>query len=93
MKCNLRRLLLLTFLLSTTLLYAQSPKPPIMGWSSWNNFRVHINEQLIKEQADAMVARGVMMTAIVLSILMTDIWVVGMRRGSYWPIQRSFLPV
>jgi hypothetical protein len=29
-----------------------------MGWSSWNNFHVHINEQLIKEQADAMVASG-----------------------------------
>jgi alpha-galactosidase len=37
---------------------AQTPKPPIMGWSSWNNFHVHINEQLIKEQADAMVASG-----------------------------------
>jgi alpha-galactosidase len=39
-------------------LFAQTPKPPIMGWSSWNNFHVHINEQLIKEQADAMVASG-----------------------------------
>lgn len=31
---------------------------PIMGWSSWNNFRVHINEELICEQADAMVSSG-----------------------------------
>ena len=29
-----------------------------MGWSSWNNFRIHINEKLIKEQADAMVSNG-----------------------------------
>lgn len=37
---------------------AQSPRPPIMGWSSWNHFRIHINEQLIRGQADAMVASG-----------------------------------
>ncbi len=37
---------------------AQKPKPPIMGWSSWNNFRININEQLIREQADAMIASG-----------------------------------
>ncbi len=35
-----------------------SIKLPILGWSSWNNFRVHINEQLIKSQADAMVWSG-----------------------------------
>ena len=39
-------------------LWAQRPKTPIMGWSSWNNFRVNINEQLIREQADAMVSSG-----------------------------------
>ena len=33
-------------------------KPPIMGWSSWNNFRININEQMIKEQADALVSSG-----------------------------------
>lgn len=31
---------------------------PIMGWSSWNAFRIHINEQLIREQADALVSSG-----------------------------------
>ncbi len=39
-------------------LYPQSPQPPIMGWSSWNSFRVDISEQLIREQADALVATG-----------------------------------
>jgi len=33
-------------------------KTPIMGWSSWNNFRIHINEKMIREQADAMVSYG-----------------------------------
>lgn len=31
---------------------------PIMGWSSWNTYRVNINETLIRRQADAMVKRG-----------------------------------
>lgn len=31
---------------------------PMMGWSSWNNFRIHINEKIIKEQTDALVATG-----------------------------------
>lgn len=33
-------------------------KKPIMGWASWNNYRVNINEQIIKAQADAMVDKG-----------------------------------
>lgn len=40
---------------------AQSPAPietPLMGWSSWNTYRIHINEGLIKSQADAMVNQG-----------------------------------
>ena len=37
---------------------AQKPKPPIMGWSSWNNFHINIDEKLIREQADAMIASG-----------------------------------
>lgn len=33
-------------------------EPPVMGWSSWNTYRIHINEELIKNQAEAMVTRG-----------------------------------
>lgn len=33
-------------------------KTPIMGWASWNNYRVEINEDIIKAQADAMVSKG-----------------------------------
>ena len=34
------------------------PKTPIMGWASWNNYRVAINEDIIKAQADVMVSSG-----------------------------------
>lgn len=34
------------------------PLTPIMGWASWNNYRVHISEDIIKAQADAMVSSG-----------------------------------
>lgn len=33
-------------------------KPPIMGWSSWNHFRINIDEKMIREQADALVSSG-----------------------------------
>ena len=36
----------------------QTVRPPVMGWSSWNNFHIRINEDIIKGQADAMVATG-----------------------------------
>ena len=32
-------------------------KPP-MGWNSWNTFGWKVNEQIIMETADAMVATG-----------------------------------
>lgn len=41
-----------------TTVTAQNTNTPMMGWSSWNTFRVHINEKLIQETADAMVTRG-----------------------------------
>jgi hypothetical protein len=39
---------------------AESPRPltPIMGWSSWNHFRIKINEKIILGQADAMASNG-----------------------------------
>ena len=33
-------------------------RTPIMGWASWNNYRVNISEDIIKSQADAMVELG-----------------------------------
>lgn len=53
------KLLLLLFSIPVSLVcVAQHPKPPIMGWSSWNHFRVNIDEQMIREQADALVSSG-----------------------------------
>lgn len=37
---------------------AKTFAPPIMGWSSWNAFRVDISEDIIKNQADLMVKKG-----------------------------------
>lgn len=39
---------------------AETPRPrvPIMGWSSWNHYRIHIDENLIRSQADAMSSNG-----------------------------------
>lgn len=31
---------------------------PIMGWSSWNNYRINISEALIKLQIDALISTG-----------------------------------
>ncbi|SHJ79472.1 Alpha galactosidase A [Arenibacter nanhaiticus] len=36
----------------------QQFQPPMMGWASWNNYRVNINEDIIKAQADAMATSG-----------------------------------
>jgi hypothetical protein len=41
-----------------TLPDASRPMVPIMGWSSWNHFRIHIDEEMIRGQADAMISSG-----------------------------------
>jgi hypothetical protein len=35
-----------------------TPRTPLMGWASWNQFGAKIDEALIKRQADAMVSSG-----------------------------------
>lgn len=52
-----KTVLIFSFLISLSA-YTQPTKTPIMGWSSWNNFHVNINEQIILNQADAMVSTG-----------------------------------
>ncbi len=37
---------------------AQTNSTPIMGWSSWNTYRININDSLIQRQTDAMVSSG-----------------------------------
>jgi len=36
----------------------KTPRPPLMGWASWNQFGAKIDEDVIKGQADAMVSSG-----------------------------------
>ena len=36
----------------------ERPKTPIMGWSSWYSFGVNIDEENLKDQADAMISSG-----------------------------------
>lgn len=59
---NLKRNFLTTFafscLAATAAAQTAGVEPPVMGWSSWNTYRVNINEDLIKKQADAMVEKG-----------------------------------
>ncbi len=38
--------------------FTELAQTPQMGWNSWNKFGCNINEQLIRETADAMVATG-----------------------------------
>ncbi len=49
-----------------------SPTPP-MGWNSWNKFGCNVNENLIKEIADAMVASG-MRDAGYKYVVIDDCW-------------------
>ena len=37
---------------------SDSGRAPLMGWSSWNTYGLTIIDQLIREQADAMVSTG-----------------------------------
>ena len=37
---------------------ADTSRSPMMGWASWNNYRINVNEEIIRAQADAMVSLG-----------------------------------
>ncbi|MFA7564277.1 MAG: glycoside hydrolase family 27 protein, partial [Candidatus Neomarinimicrobiota bacterium] len=52
---------LVIFLLCVPLMAQKFDKmalTPPMGWNSWNRFGCDVNEQLIRETADAMVSSG-----------------------------------
>lgn len=38
--------------------FAKDPAPPMMGWASWNTYRVNISDKLIMHQADLMKELG-----------------------------------
>jgi hypothetical protein len=51
---------ILAAILASLSLSTMAQDGPTMGWSSWNTYGVNINESLIKSQADAMVAKGLL---------------------------------
>lgn len=75
---------LLPFLLSLFLLPAYGQKfeglalTPPMGWNSWNTFATDINEQLVRDIADAFVALG-LKDAGYEYIVLDDGWMAGER--------------
>ena len=79
-------LLLVCGMLATTNLTAQAFKglalTPPMGWNSWNTFRMDINEQLIRETADAMVSSG-MKDAGYTYVVIDDGWASGRDEEGY----------
>ena len=54
-----RNLIFFSLLAMAITVHAQAQRrTPVMGWSSWNTYRVHISDTLIKKQADAIVQKG-----------------------------------
>lgn len=51
-------------------------RTPPMGWNSWNKFACNVNEQLIREMADAMVTSG-MKDAGYVYLVIDDCWQIG----------------
>ena len=51
-------LLVFALIVSCTSRHPQAVKPPLMGWSSWNAYLVHISDSIIIHQADLIVKRG-----------------------------------
>lgn len=56
--CFFRCLSSLCASLAAYTVMAATTVPPIMGWSSWNTYRVNISDSLIIRQADAMISTG-----------------------------------
>lgn len=73
----MKKLTLLLVLLLSTSLYAQKfnglALTPPMGWNSWNKFACDVDEKMIREIADAMVASG-MKDAGYRYIVIDDCW-------------------
>ena len=57
----------------TTLTAAARPRPPTMGWNTWNRFRCDYDEAMILAQADALVASG-MRDAGYDTVVLDDCW-------------------
>lgn len=72
----MKKIIILGLITISQLGFAQKfdlAKTPPMGWNSWNTFACDINEQLIRETADAMVASG-MKDAGYIYVNIDDCW-------------------
>lgn len=74
---KLKKLLLISFLFLSISMYSQKFEDlaltPPMGWNSWNKIGCDVNEKIIREAADAMVASG-MKDAGYQYIVIDDCW-------------------
>lgn len=64
--------------------------PPLMGWSSWNTYRVNINEELIKKQADALVSTGLKEAGYTYINIDDGFSDIAMKRGRCMPTRNAF---
>src|SRR6478752_5546519 len=69
----MKLLLLLYPLIFLALAPAQLAPVPPMGWNSWNHFAERVNDKVIRETADAIVASG-MRDAGYIYINIDDTW-------------------
>src|SRR4051812_32929571 len=80
----MKKILFTAALFFPALLFAQKfeglAATPPMGWNSWNAFQTKINEQLVMETADRLVATG-MRDAGYVYLVLDDAWM-GMERDS-----------
>src|SRR3982751_6116623 len=79
-----KKILLFFVFLSAQKIFAQKFEQlaltPPMGWNSWNIFQTNINEQMVRDIADAMVSSG-MKDAGYTYIVLDDGWM-SMQRDS-----------
>lgn len=73
----MKKILVLALMMITSITYAQKftniALTPPMGWNSWNKFGCDVNEQLLRDAADAMVSSG-MKDAGYVYIVVDDCW-------------------
>lgn len=66
-------------------------KTPLMGWASWNNYRVNIIEGIIRSQIDAMVTSGLKDVGYSFIKIDNGFYGEGMKKETFWYIRIVFL--
>lgn len=54
----MKRVLFSILIFLSLAIQGQKPRPPLMGWSSWNAYRANINDSILRAQAGALVTKG-----------------------------------